>query len=129
MFEKEGVVMNANDLYVTVVGFKNYHGEQPFVIGSYLLCKKEFDNECDDEAIAVYSYSLKMKLGYVASGYHTRARGTVSAGRLYDKFLDTLPLRVCFVTSSKVICRVCGEGGGDDTAREDVVTEERNFKF
>ena len=121
--------MNVNNLYVTVVGFNNYYGEQPFVIGSYLLGKKEFDNEYDDEAIAVYSYSLKMKLGYVAGSYRTKAKGTLSAGRLYDKFLDTLPLRVCFVTSSKVICKVCPESGCAEEMQEDFVTEGRNIKF
>lgn len=108
---KEGAaVINSHDVYVTVVGFKNYNGEQPFVIGSYLICKKEPDNEYDDEAIAVYSYSLNLKLGYLASGYRTKAKGTVSAGRIYDKFLDSLPLRICFITDTKVICKVCTEG-------------------
>lgn len=121
--------MNTNDLYVTVVGFNNYHGEQPFVIGSYLLCKKEFDNEFDDEAIAVYSYSLKLKLGYIASGYRTKAKGTLSAGRLYDKFLDTLPLRVCFITSSKVICKICSEGSDFGNVQGELSAEDRELKF
>ena len=105
-------MISVNDLYVTVVGFDKYCGIEPFGVGSYLLCQKESNNPVDEEALAVYSYSLKMKLGYVANSYRTRAKGTLSAGRLYDKFFDSVPLRVCFITKNKVICKICLEGLG-----------------
>ena len=51
-------------------------------VGEELILKKDKDNEYDDEAIIAYKED--MKCAYVANSVSTVARGTFSAGRIYD---------------------------------------------
>lgn len=106
-------MLDISEIFVTVVGFHNYYGLETFKVGNYLYCKKEPENEFDDEAVAVYACGVKAKLGYIANSYASKAKGTVSAGRLYDKFTDGLIIKVCFITKTKVICCVCLQNEGE----------------
>ena len=46
------------------------------------------------------------KVGYVGNSCRTVAKGTKSAGRIYDKVGDKFCVRVCFVTGGSVIAEV-----------------------
>ncbi len=91
--------------FVTVTGFNHYYDRIPFSIGAVLLCCKEPDNSYDTEAIKVLAENGR-KVGYIANGTNTKANGTMSAARIYDRVGDWFSIEVCFSTKSTVICRV-----------------------
>lgn len=88
--------------YITITGMQHYFGTTVFKVGDVISCEKEFDNDYDEEAIKVMMKTFG-KVGYVANSSHTVAKGTKSAGRIYDKVGDN---RVCFVTGGSVIAEV-----------------------
>lgn len=45
-------------------------------------------------------------VGYVANSPYTKATGTMSAGRIYEKEGMKFWVEVMFITSSKIICKV-----------------------
>lgn len=91
--------------FVTVTGFKNYRDREPFPIGATLLCCKEPENAYDTEAIKVLAEGGS-KVGYIANGSNTKANGTMSAARIYDRVGKYFSVEVCFTTQSKIICIV-----------------------
>lgn len=93
------------ETYITIVGFSNYFGKEPFKIGTELKCVKEPDNAYDNEAIKA-TLPVIGTVGYVANGVNTKANGTSTAGRIYDKVGDKFIATVLFTTNSKVICRI-----------------------
>ena len=93
------------ELYVTVVGFNNYYGKKPFIIGNQFQCVKEPDNEYDADAIKVEMPGFGT-VGYVANSPRTKADGTLTAGRIYDRIGDKFSIQVMFATYTKVICKV-----------------------
>ena len=70
--------------FVTITGLNNYYNKKPFEVGKIVKLVKEPDNQYDSEAIAVVLPFID-KVGYVANSTSTVYKGTVSAGRLYDK--------------------------------------------
>lgn len=64
--------------------------------GDVLILKKDRNNQYDDEAIAVYTKD-NYKCGYVANSVRSVARGTCSAGRVYDLFEDEARCLVGFL--------------------------------
>ena len=82
-----------------------YFGNKVFKVGDVINCEKEFDNDYDEEAIKVMMKTFG-KVGYVANSSHTVAKGTKSAGRIYDKVGDKFFVKVCFVTGGSVIAEV-----------------------
>lgn len=95
----------SKDLFITVTGFNNYHGLKPFKVNSVLKLVKEPDNAYDDEAIAV-EMRYAGKVGFVANSYRRKAKGTMSAGRIYEKILDKDYAQVKFITDSAIIAKV-----------------------
>lgn len=93
------------ETFITIVGFNNYFGMKPFSIGAVLTLKKEPENPFDAEAIKAVMPPLGI-VGYVANGVNTKANGTLSAGRVYDKVGDKFFAKVMFTTSTKVIARI-----------------------
>ncbi len=91
--------------YITITGMNHYYGMKPFSIGKRVKCIKEKDNLYDDEAIKVVMKEIGT-VGYVANSPYTVAKGTMSAGRIYEKVKKKFVVEVMFITSSKVICRV-----------------------
>ena len=92
-------------MFVTVAGFSSYHGAAPFAIGARFICIKEPDNKYDDDAIAVVGADGE-KLGYLANNAGTKANGTMSASRIYDRVGKRFVIEVCFTTRTKIICHV-----------------------
>ncbi len=103
--------------FVTIAGVRNYYGMKPFKVGKIFRIVKEDDNEYDEEAIRA-ELPMIDTIGYVANSTNTVYAGTVSAGRLYDKFDDYAYAQTMFITHSSVIALVLSPEqveGDDDT--------------
>ena len=105
--------MKEPELYTTIVGLKNYEGNKVFKIGSIVRLVKEPDNDYDLEAIACENKYIG-KTGYIANSTRTVTKGTMSAGRIYDKIGDISYCEVKFVSDDSVIAKVLS----DDTIEE-----------
>ena len=92
-------------MYATIVGLKNYEGDKVFKIGSVVRLVKEPDNDYDLEAIACESKYVG-KTGYIANSTTTVTKGTMSAGRIYDKIDDVSFCEVKFVSKNSVIAKI-----------------------
>lgn len=103
-----GDVMAGQELYTTIVGLKNYEGSKVFKIGSIVKLVKEPDNDYDMEAIACEIKYIG-KTGYIANSTRTVTKGTMSAGRIYDKINDISFCEVKFVSSDAVIAKVLSD--------------------
>ena len=93
------------DLFATVVGLKNYKGNQVFKLGSIIKLIKEPDNDFDTEAIRCELNYIR-KTGYLANSTKTVIKGTMSAGRIYDKIADVSFAEVKFIADDSVIAKV-----------------------
>ncbi len=81
-----------NDVLITIISFNN---KSLFKKGSIFNIVKEPDNPYDMEAIAVKSDNIT--IAYVANSVRTVVKGTMSAGRIYDKFGEDCEIEVIFV--------------------------------
>ena len=72
-----------------------------FRVGDVLTLKKDRNNEYDDEAIIAYKEN--MKSAYVANSVSTVARGTYSAGRIYDMMGEEEKCVIRFILSEEDI--------------------------
>ena len=100
--------MSEQELYTTIVGLKNYEGSKVFKIGAIVKLIKEPDNEYDLEAIACEIKYIG-KTGYLANSVSTVTKGTMSAGRIYDKIKDISFCEVKFVSNDSVVAKVLSE--------------------
>ncbi len=120
-------------MFVTITGVNHYYGLKPFKIGGIVKLLKDRDNEYDSDAIEVRLPYVET-VGYVANSPNTCFKGTVSAGRLYDKIDEYVYARIMFVTHSSVIALVLGnqanavcdkmfgsDDDGDDAGDNDVI--------
>ena len=92
-------------LYVTITGMKYYYGFNPFSIGKKLTCKKEPNNPHDNEAIKVTMKNIGT-IGYIANSPYTKANGTMGAGAINNYVKKKFKVKVMFITSTKIICKV-----------------------
>ena len=96
------------DRYISVVGINHYYGSDIFKVGQILVLKKDFENKYDDEAIQAELGTIG-KVGYVANSYQTVAKGTRSAGRIYDTFETVCQGQVAFIVKDTVIVKLLPE--------------------
>lgn len=89
--------------FVTITGVNYCYGMKPFEVGRVIKLVKEPDNDYDAEAIRAELPFID-KIGYVANSPNTVAKGTFSAGRVYDLFKDETLAQILFVTHASVIC-------------------------
>lgn len=94
-------------IYITINHLDDYMPVMNLKVGDILTLKKEPGNIYDDEAIAVYTRE-NFKCGYVANSVSTVARGSYSAGRIYDRIIDQVEcvLRFVIVESGMAIAEV-----------------------
>ena len=94
-------------IYITINHLDDFMPITNLKVGDNLTLKKELDNIYDDEAIAVYDKN-NVKVGYVANSVHSVARGTYSAGRLYDRINDEIDciIRFVFQEEANVIAEI-----------------------
>ncbi len=97
--------MQKDSIYITVNHLDDFNTTYMFKPGDILTLKKDPDNCYDDEAIVAYD-KHGCKCGYVANSVSTVARGTFSAGRVYDKISDEVECSVCFITEECLICEL-----------------------
>ena len=94
--------MRKDLIYITVNHLDDFNATYMFKPGDILTLKKDPDNCYDDEAIVAYD-KHGYKCGYVANSVSTVARGTFSAGRVYDKVPAEFGGVVGFVTEDLLI--------------------------
>ena len=91
--------------YISIVGVGHYFGPEIFKVGQKIILRKDHDNKQDDEAIQAELETIG-KVGYVANSYQTVAKGTRSAGRIYDTFDEECTGEVCFIVKDTVIVKL-----------------------
>ena len=92
-------------IFITLTGINLREKLRHFNIYDRVILIKEYDNQYDQEAIRVEA-PYHGKIGYVANSVATVAKGTISAGRLYDKFQDYCFGTFLFITSDAAILKV-----------------------
>ncbi len=92
--------MEDGSTYITINHLDDFQSVSFLKPGDHLILKKDKNNIYDDEAITVYKEN-KTKVGYVANSVHSVARGTYSAGRLYDRIEDERKCIVRFVLTEE----------------------------
>lgn len=83
-------------IYITINHLDDFECTTFLKPGDKLILKKDKDNMYDDEAIVVCKEN-ETKVGYVANSVHSVARGTYSAGRVYDLIKEEAGCIVRFV--------------------------------
>ena len=73
-------------------------------VGNILTLVKEPDNNYDDEAIEVKLGDEK--IAYVANSTNTVIKGTMSAGRVYDKINDTQEAEIILMDKNSIIAKI-----------------------
>lgn len=92
-------------MYITILSMDRFHGPKPLALNRLVKLTKEPDNTYDAEAIACEMRHFG-KIGYLANSTHTVAKGTMSAGRLYDKISDEYIARIQFIIGKEAIAKV-----------------------
>ena len=94
--------------HITVTGLSCFFGTRPLEENGYILLTKDPANPFDSEAI--FAESLYWgRIGYVANHPGTRLRGTISAGRLYDRIPKRAIARIRFIADDCAICVLAGK--------------------
>ena len=88
--------------------FRNHRFRKVFKIGSIIKLVKEPENDYDTEAIACEIKYIG-KVGYIANSTKTVIKGTMSAGRIYDKITDISFAEVKFIDEESVIAKILNE--------------------
>ncbi|MBR0419739.1 MAG: DNA-binding protein [Erysipelotrichaceae bacterium] len=91
--------------FITINHLDLFDSTEFIKTGDQITLKKDLNNPYDDEAIVVKSAS-GIKIGYVANSVCTVARGTYSAGRIYDQIDEEAEGRICFVLEESAIASV-----------------------
>ncbi len=97
--------MEQNPTYITINHLEFFGGYTNFRVGDQLYLQKDHDNPYDDEAILAYD-SHNIKCGYVANSVLSVARGTKSAGRIYDAMHEKETCTICFITEEILIAKI-----------------------
>ena len=92
-------------MYITILTFDKLHGPKPLALNGLVKLVKEPNNKYDAEAIACEMRHFG-KIGYVSNSTHTVAKGTMSAGRVYDKISDEYIARIQFIVGKEAIAKV-----------------------
>ena len=110
-------------IYFTVAGTNHYFGNDFLKPDMKVRLTKEPDNDYDMEAIACENKYIG-KTGYIANSTRTVTKGTMSAGRIYDKIGDISYCEVKFVSDDSVIAKVLSNDTIEELKKEN---EEDTF--
>ena len=92
-------------MFITITGSNHYLGVDSYMINQELYLVKDINNVYDDEAIKVVNEE-DVKYGYVANSVNTVARGTHSAGYIYNLIKDKTKVFIRFVLEDSVIAEI-----------------------
>lgn len=97
--------MKQNNCFITINHTEEFGGTTHLRVGDKITLKKDHDNIYDDEAVVAYG-KHGTKCGYVANSVSTVARGTYSAGRLYDKIDEEGNCVIRFILEDCLIAEI-----------------------
>ena len=97
-----------NDLFITITQVNDYIGVEQIKIGQKLYLEADLDNRYDDESIMVKT-DTGAKCGYVANSVCSVARGSHSAGYIYNTIEKETACIVMFVIDDKAIAKILDE--------------------
>lgn len=97
--------MMSKERFITINHLDAFGGYEQYRVGETLTLIKDLDNPYDDEAILVKNQKGKI-CGYVANSVSTVARGTHSAGRIYDQIDNSVDCKILFITEDIIIAKV-----------------------
>ncbi len=93
-------MQNNKSVYITLNHMDDFMDYPEFIrVGQELTLRKQKDNAYDDEAIVALSNDHKC--AYVANSVSTVARGTYSAGRVYDLIEDETNCIIRFILTEE----------------------------
>jgi hypothetical protein len=92
-------------MYITITALQKMYGSKPLKLNAIVKLVKEPDNKYDTEAIACEMRYFG-KIGYVSNSVNTVVKGSMSAGRVYDKITDEYFAKIKFITDSIAIAKV-----------------------
>lgn len=98
--ENKPLKTDFEDIMITIL----LNQSNPPHVGNILTLVKEPDNYYDTEAIAVKLDDEKV--GYVANSTNTVVKGTMSAGRIYDKINDPQKVEVILIDKNNILARI-----------------------
>ena len=96
--------MKEND-FITITNIKEYIEIGMIKIGEVLHLKKEPDNAYDMESIMVENKN-EIPIGHVANSVSSVAKGTHSAGYIYQSFKDSILCTVKFIYRDMIIAQL-----------------------
>lgn len=96
--------MKEND-FITITNIKEYIEIGMIKIGEVLHLKKEPDNAYDMESIMVENKN-EIPIGHVANSVSSVAKGTHSAGYIYQSFNDSILCTVKFIYHDMIIAQL-----------------------
>lgn len=98
------------DYMITITGISYFIDSLDLEAHQKIILKKEPSNKYDKEAIGVYMNDT-IQIGYVANSIRTVAKGTYSAGRLYDKIGDVALAEILIIINNTAIARLSVDTG------------------
>ena len=96
-------------IMVTMTGISHFIDCKELEANQDVILKKEPTNKYDKEAIAVY-VNDSMQVGYIANSTFTVAKGTSSAGRLYDKIGNEAKARILVIFKDAAVLVIQKDG-------------------
>ena len=91
--------------FITITNIKEYIEMGMIKIGEVLHLKKEPENVYDMEAILVEDKN-EIPIGHVANSVNSVAKGTHSAGDIYQSFKDSILCTVKFIYHDMIIAQL-----------------------
>ena len=91
--------------FITITNIKEYIEIGMIKIGEVLHLKKEPDNAYDMESIMVENKN-EIPIGHVANSVSSVAKGTHSAGYIYQSFKDSILCTVKFIYRDMIIAQL-----------------------
>ncbi|HAE45160.1 MAG TPA: hypothetical protein DCG37_06160 [Lachnospiraceae bacterium] len=90
-------------MYITINHLDDYMNRVK--VGDELSLRPDPDNPYDDEALKVMD-AKGTQVGWVANSVCTVARGTYSAGRVYDQLQNMPRCKVLFILDDRAIAEI-----------------------
>lgn len=116
------------EIHITMVGMQFHNPKKVVRPGDIVHLVKDVHNEYDEEAIAVLNEELE-RIGYVANSTRTVAKGTYSAGRIYDRFTNVAIGVVSFILKGEAIVRIAHFNQSDSFFQQSSNKEQTSFSL